>query len=75
MATAASFSAECRKLREVLDEGIPISELDYRILRSNIVLLLADLERFGRADRPQDDAAIYGFLGQGLHNPSGPEGG
>ena len=70
MAPPETFGAECRRLREALNDGIPLTELDYRILRSNIVLLLADLERFGRPDRPVADAL---FLGQNLQASSGPE--
>lgn len=70
MATAESFAAECRGLREVLNQGVTVSELDYRILRSNIVLLLADLERFGRLE--QTPAEAFGFMGQELRS-TGPE--
>jgi len=70
MATAESFAVECRGLREVLNQGLPVSELDYRILRSNIVLLLADLERFGRPEQAPGEA--FGFMAQDLHS-SGPE--
>lgn len=70
MATAESFAAECRGLREVLNQGVPVSELDYRILRSNIVLLMADLERFGRP--LQASAEAFGFMASDLRS-TGPE--
>lgn len=71
MATPETFGAECRRLRASLDEGAPISEMDYRILRSNIVLLLADLERYGRPDRHAADATA--FFSQNLRTSPGPE--
>jgi hypothetical protein len=71
MATPETFGNECRRLRDSLEEGDRISELDYRILRSNIVLLLADLERFGRPDRHASDATA--FFSQSLRTSPGPE--
>lgn len=71
MATPETFGMECRRLRESLEGGCPISELDYRILRSNIVLLLSDLERFGRANRHATDAAA--FFSPSTRTSVGPE--
>ena len=39
------FSKECTLLREVLESAPPIGEVDYRILWSNISLLLEALEK------------------------------
>ena len=39
------FRQACQKLRESLDQGTPLSKLEYRILRSTIFLLLVDLDR------------------------------
>ena len=39
------FSRECLLLRQVLKEGESIPDLDYRILKSNLQILLMDLEK------------------------------
>lgn len=50
------FSRECLLLRKALQDGTALTELDYRILRSNISMLLSDLEKHKRPDEPPPKA-------------------
>jgi hypothetical protein len=50
------FSRECLLLRKALQDGTVLTELDYRILRSNISMLLSDLERHKQPDDPPPKA-------------------
>jgi hypothetical protein len=53
------FSRECLLLRRAIEEGHSVPELDYRILRSNLQILLATLEK-GRKhpSNPSDIPAV-----------------
>jgi hypothetical protein len=45
------FSRECLLLRKALEEAPTLPELDDRILRSNITMLLAALDQKKRSER------------------------
>jgi hypothetical protein len=55
------FSRECLLLRQELRAGETLPEMDYRILKSNLQLLLAEIEQNRPKPNPSDKSTLRGL--------------
>jgi len=55
------FSQECLRLRQELRAGETLPEMDYRILKSNLQLLLAEIEQNRPKPTPPDKTTLRGL--------------